>query len=95
MGWKQREWYLGDLADFGGPVFDRNGNAGPTIWVDGHVAGGWAQRKSGEVVYQLLAQVPKARAKAIAAEAERLRELIGEARVNARFPAPMQKDLLA
>ena len=95
MGWKQRDWYLGDLAKFGGTVFDRNGNAGPTIWVDGRVVGGWAQRKSGEVAYQLLAEVPKARAKAIAAEAERVRELIGEARVNARFPAPMQKDLLA
>lgn len=95
MGWKQREWYLGDLAAFGGPVFDRNGNAGPTIWVDGHVVGGWAQRKSGELVYQLLAEVPKARAKAIATEAERLRELIGEARVNVRFPAPMQKHLLS
>ena len=95
MGWKQREWYLGDLAAFGGPVFDRNGNAGPTIWVDGRVVGGWAQRKSGEIAYQLLANVPAKRAKAIAAEAERLRELIGEVRINVRFPAPMQKDLLA
>ena len=95
MGWKQREWYLGDLAAFGGPVFDRNGNAGPTIWVDGRVVGGWAQRKSGEIAHQLLANVPAKRAKAIAAEAERLRELIGDARVNVRFPAPMQKELLA
>ena len=95
MGWKQREWYLGDLAVFGGPVFDRNGNAGPTIWVDGRVVGGWAQRKSGEIAYQLLANVPAKRAKAIAAEAERLRELIGDARINVRFPAPMQKELLA
>ena len=95
MGWKQREWYLGDLAAFGGPVFDRNGNAGPTIWVDGRVVGGWAQRKSGEIAHQLLANVPAKRAKAIAAEAERLRELIGDARVNVRFPAPMQRELLA
>ncbi len=95
MGWKQRAWYLDDLATFGGPVFDRNGNGGPTIWVDGHVVGGWAQRKSGEVVYQLLADVPKTRHEAIAAEAERLRGLIGDARVSVRFPAPMQKDLLA
>ena len=95
MGWKQREWYLGDLAAFGGPVFDRNGNAGPTIWVDGRVVGGWAQRKSGEIAYRLLADVPAKRAKAIATEAERLRELIGDARVNVRFPAPMQKELLA
>jgi Winged helix DNA-binding domain len=95
MGWKHRVWYLGDLAAFGGPVFDRNGNAGPTIWVDGRVVGGWAQRKSGEIAYQLLTDVPTKRAKAIDAEASRLRELIGAARVNVRFPAPMQKDLLA
>ncbi|MEO8266892.1 MAG: winged helix DNA-binding domain-containing protein [Ilumatobacteraceae bacterium] len=94
MGWKQRHWYLGDLADFGGPVFDRNGNAGPTIWVDGRVVGGWAQRKSGEIAYQLLVDVPRARAEAIAAEADRLRVLIGDARVNVRFPAPMQRGLL-
>jgi hypothetical protein len=95
MGWKQRAWYLADLGRFGGPVFDRNGNGGPTIWVDGHVVGGWAQRKSGEIVYQLLTDVPTSRAKSIAAEAERVRSLIGDARVSVRFPAPMQKDLLA
>jgi winged helix DNA-binding protein len=95
MGWKERSWYLGDLAKFGGPVFDVNGNAGPTIWVDGRVVGGWAQRKSGEITYQLLADVAPRRHKAIAAEADRVRELIGDARVNVRFPAPMQKELLA
>ena len=87
MGWKNRAWYLGDLARFGGPVFDVNGNAGPTIWVDGSVVGGWAQRKSGEIVHRLLADVPARRLKAIAAEAERVRGLIGEARVNVRFPS--------
>jgi hypothetical protein len=95
MGWKQRTWHLGDLAKFGGPVFDVNGNAGPTIWVDGRVVGGWAQRKSGEMAYQLLADVAPRRQKSIAAEAERLQGLIGDARVNVRFPAPMQKQLLA
>lgn len=95
MGWKQRAWYLDDLAAFGGPVFDRNGNAGPTIWVNGRVVGGWAQRKTGEIAYQLLVDVPSKRVRAIAAEADRLRELIGDARVNVRFPAPMQRELLA
>jgi Winged helix DNA-binding domain len=95
MGWKERSWYLGDLAKFAGPVFDRNGNAGPTIWVDGRVVGGWAQRKTGEIAYELLVDVPARRVKTIAAEAERLRELIGDVRVNVRFPAPMQKELLA
>jgi Winged helix DNA-binding domain len=95
MGWKHRSWYLGELAKFGGSVFDVNGNAGPTIWVDGRVVGGWAQRKSGEIAHRLLAEVPARRIKSIAAEAERIRGLIGDARVNVRFPAPIQKDLLA
>ena len=77
-------------------MFDRNGNAGPTIWVDGRVVGGWAQRKSGEIAYKLLADVPAKRVTSRSrAEAERLRDLIGEVRVNVRFPAPMQKELLA
>ena len=29
MGWKRREWYLGEHAS---ALFDRNGNAGPTVW---------------------------------------------------------------
>jgi hypothetical protein len=95
MGWKNRAWYLGDLAKFGSPVFDTNGNAGPTIWVDGRVVGGWAQRKSGEIAFKLLADLPAKRVTSISAEAVRLRNLIGEARVNVRFPAPMQKELLA
>jgi hypothetical protein len=51
MGWQQRTWYLGDHAP---AVFDRNGNAGPTVWADGRIVGGWAQRRSGEVVFRLL-----------------------------------------
>ena len=95
MGWKERSWYVGDLGGFGASVFDRNGNAGPTIWIDGRVVGGWAQRKSGEISYRLLAEVPPKRVKSIATEADRVQSLIGDARVNVRFPAPMQKDLLA
>ena len=95
MGWKNRSWYLRDLAKFGSPVFDINGNAGPTIWVDGRVVGGWAQRKGGDIAFKLLADVAAKRVKSIGTEAERLRELIGDAQVNVRFPAPMQKELLA
>ena len=93
MGWKERAWYLGDLARFGGPLFDRNGNAGPTVWVDGQVVGGWAQRTAGDIAYQLLVDVPKGRRSAVAAEAERLRALIGDVRVNVRFAAPLQREL--
>jgi hypothetical protein len=49
MGWQAREWYLGAHKD---ALFDRNGNAGPTIWGNGRIVGGWAIRKSGEVGHQ-------------------------------------------
>ena len=54
MGWKQRDWYLGEQAT---RLFDTSGNVGPTVWVDGRVAGGWAQRADGEVVFRLLQDV--------------------------------------
>jgi len=95
MGWRERSWYLGEHGKFGNSLFDSNGNAGPTIWVDGQVVGGWVQRKSGDIAYRLLTPVPATRAKAIAARAEELQTLIGDVRVNVRFPAPMQKELLA
>lgn len=93
MGWKERSWYLAEHGRFGHSLFDRSGNAGPTIWVDGEVVGGWMQRKTGDVAYLLVADVPRTRQKQIAAEAVRVAELIGDARVNVRFPAPLQKEL--
>jgi hypothetical protein len=92
MGWQQRAWYLGDHKPH---VFDRNGNAGPTVWVDGRIVGGWAQRKDGEVVVRLLEDVGSERAAQVAAEAERLRQLVGDVRVTPRFPTPLDKELSA
>ena len=53
MGWKQRDWYLGDWTAFGGPLFDTNGNAGPTVWVNGEAIGAWAQLADGSIVHSL------------------------------------------
>ena len=69
MGWKERSWYLGD---HGPALFDRSGNAGPTVWWDGRIVGGWAQRKSGEVVVGFLEDVGAEAAAAAEAEAARL-----------------------
>jgi hypothetical protein len=91
MGWQERSWYLGPHKE---RLFDRNGNAGPTIWVDGRVVGGWTQRKdTGEVVTALLEPVPAAVAKRIARRAADLQASIGPARVTPRFPTPIDKDL--
>src|SRR5439155_24992841 len=54
MGWKERAWYLGDHAS---ELFDRNGNAGPTVWANGRVVGGWMQVEDGDVIVELLEKV--------------------------------------
>jgi hypothetical protein len=91
MGWREREWYLGAHKS---PLFDRNGNAGPTIWVNGRIVGGWAMRASGEVVTRLLEDVGRTAARAVDAEAARLAGWIGSAPAVARFPTPLAKELM-
>ena len=90
MGWKQRDWYLGEHR---AELFDINGNAGPTVWAEGRVVGGWAQRPSGEVVVELLEDVGTDAAGCIEAEAEVLnRWLIGHV-VIPRFRVPLERRL--
>jgi hypothetical protein len=91
MGWQARDWYLGDHKNH---LFDRNGNAGPTIWVNGRIAGGWAMRASGEVVTRLLEDVGRSAERAVEAEAARLASWVGAGRPIARFPTPLVKELV-
>jgi hypothetical protein len=90
MGWKRRRWYLGD---HGPTLFDRNGNAGPTVWADGRVVGGWAQRPTGEVVHRLLEDVGRDTSAAVARAADDLEAWLGDVRVKPRFPTPLQTEL--
>jgi len=92
MGWQRRGWYLGDHAT---TLFDRNGNAGPTVWSDGRVVGGWAQRRTGEVVFRLLEDVGAEVVAAIGMEADRLTGWLGDVRVAPRFATPLQRTLAA
>jgi hypothetical protein len=95
MGWKQRDWYLAEFTAFGGPLFDRNGNVGPTVWVGGRVVGGWGQRSGGEVVTRLLVDVPAHVRTAIDEAADTLQRTIADARITPRFPTPLQRELQA
>jgi len=90
MGWKERAWYLGD---HGAELFDRNGNAGPTVWADGRVVGGWTQTAEGDVVVELLENVDLRTRKAIDAERERLRIWLGDMRLKPRFRTPLERTL--
>jgi hypothetical protein len=91
MGWQGRNWYLGPHK---APLFDSTGNAGPTIWSDGRIVGGWAVRSSGEVVTKLLEDVGRDLEIAVAAEAARLTDWLQSVRVVPRFPTPLQKELV-
>jgi hypothetical protein len=92
MGWSGRGWYLGD---HGPALFDRNGNAGPTVWWDGRVVGGWASRKDGEIAVRLLEDVGAEAAAAVEAAAGRLAEWLGPVRVTPRFRTPLERELSA
>ncbi len=92
MGWKEREWFLGG---HGPALFDRNGNVGPTVWADGAVVGGWAQRPDGGVVVELLDRVDSEKEGRVTARATELQEWLGEARFKPRFRTPLEKELAA
>jgi len=91
MGWQARDWYLGPHK---APLFDSNGNAGPTIWVDGRIVGGWAVRRTGEVVTKLLEDVGREMTLAVEAEAGRLTEWYGSVQAVPRFPTPLYRELV-
>jgi hypothetical protein len=92
MGWQDRGWFLGTYAR---RLFDTNGNAGPTIWADGRVVGGWAQRRSGEIAIQMLEDVGRETRLAIDAEAQRIADWLGPTRVIPRFRTPLEQELSA
>ncbi len=88
MGWFEREWYLGPHK---AQVFDTTGNAGPTMWWQGRIVGGWRQLDRGEVVLQLLEDIGSDGARALEDEGARLTAWLGGVRVLPRFPSPLSK----
>jgi hypothetical protein len=91
MGWKQREWYLGAHAPM---LFDRNGNAGPTVWADGRVIGGWAQRPDGRIAVELLEAIDEATAARVEERRLALERWFGDVRLTPRFRTPLERSLL-
>jgi hypothetical protein len=90
MGWKERAWYLGDHAS---DLFDRNGNAGTTVWANGRVVGAWGQTEQGEIVVELFGRLGVATRKRVDAERERLRSWLGDVRIRTRFATPLGRKL--
>jgi hypothetical protein len=90
MGWRDRDWYLGE---HGPALFDSNGNAGPTVWVDGRVVGGWVHRSDGRIAVELLEKVGRDARRSVDRAAAELERWLGDVRVTPRFPTPLQTGL--
>ena len=93
MGWKERSWYLSPSV--ASRVVDRNGNIGPTLWVDGRIVGGWAQRPDGTIVIDEIEPLTSDQLQLVDTEIDRLTEAVGDTRFRVRFPSPNQGALLA
>ncbi|HEX6473704.1 MAG TPA: winged helix DNA-binding domain-containing protein [Candidatus Limnocylindria bacterium] len=92
MGWKARDWYLGPHR---AALFDTAGNAGPTIWADGRIVGGWAVVPSGAVVTRLLDDIGADATRSVAAHAANLTSCLQSTRVVPRFATPLATELVA
>lgn len=90
MGWKQRGWYLGSHA---ADLFDRNGNAGPTIWASGRVVGGWAQGSDGAIATAFLEAVDDNTRDLVGELSALLRHWLGDHVVVPRFRTPLEQEL--
>lgn len=90
MGYTDRAWFLGAHGD---ALFDRNGNVGPTVWLDGRIVGGWATDASGVVRTRLLEQVGARATEAVAHEAAALTRWLDGVSVTPRFRTPLERTL--
>ena len=88
MGWRDRDFYLGPHREH---LFDRNGNAGTTAWIDGRIVGCWVQDDGGVVRVRLLEPVAARQRQALEAEAARLSEWLDGVRIQTVVPSPAMR----
>jgi hypothetical protein len=88
MGWKERDFYLGPHRD---RLFDRNGNAGTTAWVDGRAIGCWVQDDAGRVQLRLLEDASAEGHAALVAEADRLSTWLDGFKVGTVYKSPAMR----
>jgi hypothetical protein len=89
MGWRERAFYL-DSAHT--PyLFDRAGNGGTTIWVDGRIVGCWVQDDDERVQLILMEPVSKSVQRMLDAEVARLDEFLRGEHITNVFASPQMK----
>ena len=83
MGYSNRERFLS--PEHKEKVFDRAGNALPTVWVGGRIVGAWGQRRDGVIVTGLFEQVGDEQLYAIAQETQRIQAFVGDEFIKPAF----------
>ena len=89
MGWRDRSFYL--PPEHTPYLFDSNGNAGTTAWVDGRIVGCWVQDDDGVVRTVLREDVGSDAAALLEAEAERLTTWLAGVRINSIYATAQMK----
>ena len=89
MGWRQREFYLD--AEHTPYLFDRAGNGGTTVWVNGRIAGCWVQDERERVVPVIMAEASRDERRLIDIEVTRLDEFVGGEHIHNVFASPQMK----
>jgi hypothetical protein len=84
MGYRDRRRFLS--GEHHNKVFDRSGNALPTVWVNGRVVGAWDQREEdGSVICGFFETVGEDEQAILALEAQRLKDFLGDTFIKPAF----------
>jgi hypothetical protein len=92
MGYKSRGRFL--AREHRSKVLDRAGNAMPTVWINGRVAGAWAQRKDGTVVYDFFGPVDDGDTVLVATRARNLERFLNGEVLAQRSHTPFTRGLI-
>jgi len=91
MGYRDRHRFL--ASEHRTKVFDRAGNAMPTVWVNGRVVGAWGQRRDGSVIYGLFETVGEEERALLEGEVQRLEGFLGGEFLPPRTHTPFTRTL--
>jgi hypothetical protein len=89
MGWRERDFYLD--AEYTPYLFDRAGNGGTTVWVDGRIAGCWVQDEQERVMPILMDDLSADQRRLLEIEVARLDEFVAGEHIHNVFASPQMK----
>lgn len=91
MGYRDRRRFL--AIEHQSKVFDRAGNALPSVWANGRVVGAWTQRPDASVAYDLFEVVDNAAKAVLEEQRKSLEEFFGGEYVPQRTHSPFTRRL--